>query len=60
MSADGGADSRQALAAELAEIADALPGRIDIDPEGVERDLSKLVLTLVELLRQRLPRFLRS
>jgi hypothetical protein len=29
-----------------------LPGRIDSDAESVERDLFRLVLTLVELLRQ--------
>ena len=45
-------DPRRALVAELAEIAEGLPRRIDIDPNGVERDLTRLVLTLVELLRQ--------
>jgi hypothetical protein len=44
--------ARQALVAELAEIAEGLPSRIDLDPEAVGRDLSKLVLTLVELLRR--------
>ena len=29
-----------------------LPQRIEADPEGVERDLFKLVLTIVELVRQ--------
>ena len=43
---------RGELVAELAEIAEGLPSRIDIDPDGVERDLSRLVLTLVELLRR--------
>ena len=43
---------RRELVAELAEIAEGLPRRIDVDPDGVERDLSKLVLTLVELLRR--------
>lgn len=52
MSGDPGAAARDQIAADLIEIAEALPGRIDIDPEGVERDLSKLVLTLVELLRR--------
>lgn len=47
-----GADPRQALAAELAEIAQALPSRIDVDPDAVGRDLSKLVLTVVELVRR--------
>ena len=45
-------DGREALVAELAEIAEGLPSRIDLDPEAVGRDLSKLVLTLVELLRR--------
>ncbi|HEX6069554.1 MAG TPA: gas vesicle protein K [Longimicrobiaceae bacterium] len=48
--ADG--DPRHALAAELAEIAQALPSRIDVDPDAVGRDLSKLVLTVVELVRR--------
>lgn len=47
-----GAERREELIAELSEIAQALPRRIDVDPDGVERDLSKLVLTLVELLRR--------
>ena len=51
MTADSGHAARE-MAAELTEIAEALPGRIDIDPEAVERDLSKLVLTVVELLRR--------
>ena len=29
-----------------------LPQRLETDPEGVERDLFKLVLTIVELVRQ--------
>ena len=38
--------------AEIAELAGALPRRIDVDPETVQQDLARLVLTLVELLRQ--------
>ena len=45
-------DPRAALVAELTEIAEALPSRIDVDPEAVGRDLGRLVLTLIELLRQ--------
>jgi hypothetical protein len=45
-------DPRRALIAELSEIAEALPQRIDVDPDAVGRDLSKLVLTLVELIRR--------
>ena len=33
-----------------------LPDRIDVDPEGVEQGLARLVLTLVEFLRQLLER----
>lgn len=43
---------RQALAAELAEIAEALPERIDVDPDAVSQDLARLVLTLIELIRR--------
>jgi hypothetical protein len=43
---------RAALAAELAELAEHLPSRIDVDPEAVSQDLARLVLTLVELLRR--------
>jgi hypothetical protein len=43
---------RDALVAELTAIADQLPDRIDIDPDAVGRDLARLVLTLVELLRR--------
>jgi hypothetical protein len=41
-----------ALAAQLVEVAETLPPRIEVDPDGVQRDLGRLVLTLVELLRQ--------
>lgn len=43
---------RDALVAELTEIADRLPGRIDVDPDAVGQDLARLVLTVVELLRR--------
>ena len=46
------ADPRAALVAELAEIAEALPARLDVDPDAVGRDLARLVLTLIELIRQ--------
>ena len=45
-------DAKAALVAELSEIASTLPERIDVDPEAVGRDLARLVLTLVELIRQ--------
>ena len=46
------ADDAELFAAELAEIAPSLPSRIDANPEDVEAGLGKLVLTLVEFLRQ--------
>lgn len=46
------ADDPALFAAELAEIAPALPARIDASAEDVEAGLGKLVLTLVEFLRQ--------
>ncbi|HEU4630979.1 MAG TPA: gas vesicle protein K, partial [Gemmatimonadaceae bacterium] len=41
-----------ALAAELTEVASGLPERLDIDPDAVQRDLARLVLVIVELLRR--------
>jgi hypothetical protein len=46
------ADDRELFKAELAEIAPALPSRIEASPDDVEAGLAKLVLTLVEFLRQ--------
>ena len=46
------ADDPELFAAELAEIAPALPSRIEANPDDVEAGLAKLVLTLVEFLRQ--------
>jgi hypothetical protein len=46
------ADDVELFAAELAEIAPALPSRIEATPEDVEAGLAKLVLTLIEFLRQ--------
>jgi hypothetical protein len=43
---------REALLAEMAALADALPARVDLDPDAAGRDLGKLVLTLVELIRR--------
>ena len=40
-----------AFAEELREVARALPERINADPERVENGLARLVLTLIELLR---------
>jgi hypothetical protein len=46
------ADDPQLFAADLAEIAPGLPARIEATPEDVEAGLAKLVLTLIEFLRQ--------
>jgi len=46
----------EGFAAEMRGADGGLPRRISADPEGVERGLAKLVLTLVELLRQLLER----
>lgn len=44
------------LPADPAEGRSAIAQRLDTDPESVERDLVKLVLTIVELLRQLMER----
>lgn len=46
------ADDPELFAAELSEIAPALPARIDASPEDIEAGLARLVLTLIEFLRQ--------
>jgi hypothetical protein len=46
----------EAFATELEQATNVLPRRINADPEGVERGLAKLVLTLIELLRQLMER----
>jgi DNA repair exonuclease SbcCD ATPase subunit len=42
--------------AELLERLDGLSRRVNADPEGVERGLAQLVLTIIELLRQLMER----
>ncbi|MBB4686245.1 gas vesicle protein K [Amycolatopsis jiangsuensis] len=42
--------------ATLRDVARAVPARIETDPDSVERDLMKLVLTIIELLRQLMER----
>lgn len=46
----------EAFTREMAHSGNALPDRINADPEGVEQGLAKLVLTLIELLRQLMER----
>src|SRR3954471_4698540 len=41
-----------AAVSELIALANALPERINADPEKVERGLARLVLTVIELLRR--------
>ena len=45
-----------ALRREVEQLRGILPERIDVDPDGVEQGLAKLVLTLIEFLRQLLER----
>src|SRR2546429_4593995 len=44
------------LRREVERLRGILPERVDVDPDGVEHGLAKLVLTLVEFLRQLLER----
>jgi hypothetical protein len=46
----------EAMTRRLDDVAGALPSRISADPERVERGLTQLVLTLIELLRQLMER----
>jgi len=45
-------DSPEDFIEEIEKIQEALPRRINADPKNVEKGLAKLVLTLIELLRQ--------
>ena len=47
-----GRDNVRRFESDLEQIENALPRRINADPEKLERGLAQLVLTLVELLRQ--------
>jgi hypothetical protein len=49
-------DELEFLQNELQHVRGTLPGRIDVNTEGVEQGLAQLVLTLVEFLRQLLER----
>ena len=44
------------LRREIERVRGILPAHVDVDPEGIEQGLAKLVLTLVEFLRQLLER----
>ncbi len=45
-------DSPEEFIKEIEKIQQTLPNRIDANPDNVEKGLAKLVLTLIELLRQ--------
>jgi hypothetical protein len=45
-------DSPEAFADELEKLQERFPRRIDANPQNVEKGLAKLVLTLIELIRQ--------
>jgi hypothetical protein len=45
-------DDLERIAAELREIAPALPQRIEAGPDDIEAGVAKLVLTLIEFLRK--------
>ena len=45
-------DSPDAFIAEMGKIQEALPAKIDANPQNAEKGLAKLVLTLVELIRK--------
>jgi hypothetical protein len=50
------AEVLEVFASELDQRRSGLSRRVNADPEGVERGLAKLVLTLIELLQQLLER----
>lgn len=45
-------DAPEDFMAEIEKLQDSLPRKINASPENVEKDLAKLVLTLLELIRQ--------
>lgn len=49
-------DELAELRRELERVRGILPERVDVDPEGAEQGLAKLVLTLIEFLRRLLER----
>jgi uncharacterized protein Yka (UPF0111/DUF47 family) len=46
------AEAMERLAAEIRELAPALPARIEASPDDIETGVGQLVLTLVEFIRQ--------
>jgi hypothetical protein len=51
-----GSDSLDDFLRGLDRLNNAIPSRMNADPQNVEKGLSKLVLTLIELLRQLMER----
>ena len=51
-----GSDNLDDFLRGLEQVGQRLPARIDADPKNVEKGLAKLVLTLIELLRQLMER----
>lgn len=49
---ESGNPERAELVAQLTELAEQLPRQLDVDPDEVGRDLARLVLTIIELLRR--------
>lgn len=45
-------DSPEVFADEMEKLQDALPKKINANPQNVEKGLAKLVLTLIELIRK--------
>jgi len=45
-------DAPEDFLEEIQKIQNAIPSKIDANPENVEKGLAKLVLTLIELVRQ--------
>ena len=45
-------DSLEIFANEMEKVQDALPKKIEANPENAEKGLAKLVLTLIELIRK--------
>ena len=51
-----GSPEIDAVTKQLERLDHSLPSRVNADPEGVEKGLAQLVLTLIELLRQLMER----
>jgi len=56
MTTEAATDEVTALRRDVERLRAMLPDRVDVDPEGAGAGLAKLVLTLVEFLRQLLER----